>query len=98
MVMVAGQDLPLQTRSSVLTWVPSSMTWMEKSISGRGFFSRIARMALSTCWSLYDSVPPSVSMAGGGERGWRIWGEREREKGASEKAGYNGLRERFYLE
>jgi hypothetical protein len=36
----------------VLTWVPSSMVWMVKSISGRGFFCWIARMALSTCTSL----------------------------------------------
>ena len=41
----AGQmdDLPLQTRSCVLTWVPSSMVWSEKSISGTGFFSVMAR-------------------------------------------------------
>ena len=36
-------DLPLQTRSCVLTWVPSSMVWSEKSISGTGFFSVMAR-------------------------------------------------------
>lgn len=40
---------PLHTRSMVLTCVPSSMVWIVKSISGRGFFSWMARMALSTC-------------------------------------------------
>lgn len=43
-------DAPLHTLSMVLTWVPSSIVWMVKSISGTGFFSWMARMALSTCW------------------------------------------------
>ena len=45
--------IPLQTRSCVLTWVPSSMVCRVKSISGTGFFCWTARMALSMydCWS-----------------------------------------------
>lgn len=50
--------LPLQTRSRVLTCVPSSMVCRVKSISGRGFFSFTARMAVSRyldwskgCWA-----------------------------------------------
>lgn len=66
--------VPLQTRSMVLTCVPSSMVWMLKSISGRGFFSFIARMALSTCkmrwWSAVvgekGAWPSPVSMANSG--------------------------------
>jgi membrane-bound inhibitor of C-type lysozyme len=45
--------VPLQTRSLVLTWLPSSMVCKLKSISGSGFFSWTARMALSMylAWS-----------------------------------------------
>jgi hypothetical protein len=55
----AATTVPLQTRSIVLTWVPSSMVCSVKSISGSGFFSWTARMALSMylvwskgCWLL----------------------------------------------
>jgi hypothetical protein len=46
-----GKDVnvyqPLQTRSSVFTWVPSSIVCRVKSISGTGFLFRTARIALS---------------------------------------------------
>lgn len=67
-----GEDIPLQTLSMVLTWLPSSIWWMEKSISGRGFFCCMARIALST-WALRGSwepgrPAPSASMVGGEAR------------------------------
>lgn len=65
--------MPLQTLSMVFTSVPSSMRWMEKSISGKGCFCCIARMALST-WMLRMSCEPgapapSDSMMGGEGQG-----------------------------
>lgn len=58
----------MQTLSAVFTWVPSSIVWIEKSISGRGFFVCKARMALSI-WTLRTSgccesgaPAPSVSI------------------------------------
>src|ERR1700753_1002126 len=68
--------LPLQTRSVVFTWVPSSMVCRVKSISGGGFLFLTARMALSKgCASGIDLDRPSSSMmmlcggGGGGGRG-----------------------------
>ena len=42
-----SHNRPLQTRSCVVTCVPSSMVCKVKSISGTGFFSRIALIVLA---------------------------------------------------
>lgn len=55
---------PLQTLSSVLTCVPSSIVWIVKSISGTGFFCCIARIALST-WRMRCSSWVTGGWAGG---------------------------------
>jgi hypothetical protein len=47
----ADVDQPLQTRSSVLTWVPSSMVCKVKSVSGGGFLFLTARIALSKAFT-----------------------------------------------
>jgi hypothetical protein len=48
----AEAQIPLQTRSMVLTVDPSSIVCSVKSISGTGLFSLMALSALSTCLAL----------------------------------------------
>lgn len=61
--------VPLMTRSSVLTCVPSSMVCRVKSISGTGFFWLTARTAFWMYWSLFIGVSgDSMTAAEGGVR------------------------------
>lgn len=59
----SSTNIPLQTRSSVDTWDPSSMVCSVKSISGGGFFSFTARIAFSSFWLLSKTIPPALGSA-----------------------------------
>lgn len=56
-------NIPLQTRSSVDTWDPSSIVCSVKSISGGGLFSLTARIVFSSFWLLSRTIPPALGSA-----------------------------------
>lgn len=83
-------NIPLQTRSSVDTWDPSSMVCSVKSISGGGFFSLTARIAFSSFWLLSRTIPPALGSAivmldWGVVIFFAKYEERERKEGESSK-------------